>query len=87
MSVVHHLTTVGSDGALCTVTIYTIEHLPDDRGIWNTETNKVIITEKMYADFKEMTQRQQGMFFNSLKKITSSGEWALLCYKTDIIND
>jgi|GEM_PF-6640239 hypothetical protein len=49
-----------------------VADLADGYGLWNTDTNKVLLLEERYIEFLSCrTQKQQGEFFARLTKTSS----------------
>ncbi len=62
---------IGDTGDIFTVTIYTDEDFRYERGLWHVDTNKIVLTEKVYQQFDALdTAREQRAFFDDLHKIS-----------------
>lgn len=61
----------GEDSQICRIEIYTADNVQSP-GYWNIETNHVLLSPEAYSQFRSLTsQKQQQLFFNSLKKVSS----------------
>ncbi len=55
-----------------TIRIFTSDTI-DGPGLWNVESNDVLISNELYREFKSCkSQKEQGSFFSNLLKVSSS---------------
>ncbi len=55
-----------------TIRIFTSDTM-DGQGLWNVESNDVLISNELYSEFRSCkSQKEQGSFFSNLLKVSSS---------------
>jgi hypothetical protein len=64
---------IGHYGEVITVTIYTAENLKYQRGIWDVDTNTIVLTEEIYQQFDVLKNHsEQRRFFDDLLKVSGT---------------